>query len=208
MFRWAVKPAAQVDILAMGSPCVDLSALKNNPDDVFGSDGQTASGFAALFRYVRKHHPPIVLLENSDRLYAKLGNNDRKAAIHKVESFAKREGYILAHSIANAAAYGLPQNRPRCYMICVLNTESCVREPASILSTFEGFKCKPLPLKSTRFSEPTRFNMVDRDVGHRGACKEKWKVNFEAEREKLGKARGSKRGLTVTVSQSPSFLFG
>ena len=67
----SIRPCSlKVDIFTLGLPCVDLSSLNPTPAPIFPSNGeqcgQTASGFVALKKYVRKHHPKVVLLENSE----------------------------------------------------------------------------------------------------------------------------------------------
>lgn len=184
----------QVDILTMGLPCVDLSGLKNCPDLIFGrgASGQTATGFSSLRRYVRQRRPPIVLMENSDRMYHRLANSNGLPPIDTIEKFAIDEGYIVAHGVGNAAEFGLPQNRPRCYMMWVLGSQCAVQEPEPIKACFEGFKTKPLSLQSIRMREDSFFGASGRsaepDKRRQG---DRWRKDYDQEVQKLGKAHFS-----------------
>jgi site-specific DNA-cytosine methylase len=168
---------------------VDLSSLNPTPAPIFPSNGeqcgQTASGFVALKKYVRKHHPKVVLLENSDRMYARVKQNDYEPPIENLVQFAKKDGYTVTHSICNAADFGLPQNRPRCYMIWVLTRECCCNTETEIMDLWNNFKCSPLPLQSVCCDSRTGFQGCSRDG--EGRSGEKWRQGFDAESSKLGK---------------------
>ena len=153
----------KVDILTVGLPCVDLSSLNASPAQIFGRNdgppGSTASGFAALKRYVRKRRPKVVLLENSDRMYAKVQQNNCEPAINNLTKFASKEGYLVVDSILNACQFGIPQNRPRCL---------------------------PLSLQSTCWDSQSTFPVSKREwEGRHG---EKWRKGFKDQSSKLGEA--------------------
>lgn len=192
--RWSCS--LEVDILALGLPCVDLSSLNPTPAQIFGSNGgQTASGFAALKRYVRKNRPRVVLLENSDRMYARVKQNNYKPAVDNLVQFANGQGYTVAHGIQNACDYGLPQNRSRCYMIWILAQE-CQASDISIMNVMNGFKCLPLPLEKVACDMPSQFRKgCNRDS--EGRCGEKWRESFETESSKLGKVPDSAKTLIM-----------
>ena len=179
----------QVDILTVGLPCVDLSSLNASPAQIFGRNdgppGSTASGFAALKRYVRKRRPKVVLLENSDRMYAKVQQNNCEPAINNLTKFASKEGYLVVDSILNACQFGIPQNRPRCYMVWVLETECRNSQPLTP-EIFNQFKCLPLSLQSTCWDSQSTFPVSKREwEGRHG---EKWRKGFKDESSKLGEA--------------------
>ena len=178
-----------MDILTVGLPCVDLSSLKACPAQIFGRNdgpkGSTASGFAALKRYVHKRRPKIVLLENSDRMYAKVQQNNCQPAINNLAKFASKEGYQVVDSILNACQFGIPQNRPRCYMVWVLEAECNNSQPLTS-EIFNQFKCLPVPLQSICWASKSTFPVCKREwEGRHG---EKWRQGFKDESSKLGEA--------------------
>lgn len=173
----------------MGLPCVDLSSLNASPAPIFGRNdgppGSTASGFAALKRYVRKRRPKVVLLENSDRMYAKVQQNNFQPAIDNLTKFASKEGYRVVDSILNACHFGIPQNRPRCYMVWVLG-EECRNSQPLTAEVFNQFMCHPVPLQSICWDSPSTFSVSQREwEGRHG---EKWRQGFKEESSKLGEA--------------------
>ena len=110
----------RVHAVVAGLSCKTLSTLNNSTrstgnilSDQVGCTGRT---FAGMFGYVKRHLPPLVILENVRGLVK--GTRGRQN-IAWLENFAKRLGYVLIYQCFNCVDYGLPQDRPRVWLALV-----------------------------------------------------------------------------------------
>lgn len=108
------------ELLAMGFPCQDLSQA-GTTQGVFGR----ASGLVwKAFDLVEKQRVPWILIENVPFML----RLDRGRAIAAITSRLSDLGYKWAYRIIDARAFGLPQRRPRVYILASLKGD-----PASVL---------------------------------------------------------------------------
>jgi site-specific DNA-cytosine methylase len=107
----------RVHAVVAGLSCKTLSTLNNSTrltgnilSDQVGCTGRT---FAGLLGYVKRHLPPLVILENVRGLVK--GARGRQN-IAWLENFAKSLGYVLIYQCFNCVDYGLPQDRLRVWL--------------------------------------------------------------------------------------------
>ncbi|KAJ4375110.1 hypothetical protein N0V83_002194 [Neocucurbitaria cava] len=101
-----------LDILIAGFVCKDLSRMNNNGKNL-DSDGESGDTWRAVYTYVKRFRPSIVLLEN---VKAKTSTWD------DVVSRWDKIGYEAAWVYCDTKNYYLPQTRERMYMIAVERT--------------------------------------------------------------------------------------
>lgn len=133
------------DILTGGFPCQPFSqaGFKKGFDDTRGTL------FYDIAEIIRIKQPRAFFLENVRHLYA----HDNGKTFETIKKVLTEElGYSLYHNIVKASDHGLPQNRPRLFMI--------------------GFKNKKIPFEFPD-KKPLAFTMsdvfggakVNRDIG-------------------------------------------
>ena len=61
----------QVDLLVGGFPCVSLSMLTTTPGSVVDTECSSGRGYVGMEKYIKKHKPPMVLLENVATIFSK-----------------------------------------------------------------------------------------------------------------------------------------
>jgi DNA (cytosine-5)-methyltransferase 1 len=108
------------NLVAMGFPCQDLSQA-GNTQGVFGK----SSGLVwKAFDLIEKRRVPWVLIENVPFML----RLDRGRAMAAITSRLSALGYKWAYRVVDARAFGVPQRRPRVYLLA-----SLVGDPASVL---------------------------------------------------------------------------
>lgn len=60
----------QVDLLCAGFPCKSVSTLSTTPGSVVDSSCTSGIGWLGVESYVRRHRPPLLLLENVKSLFS------------------------------------------------------------------------------------------------------------------------------------------
>jgi DNA (cytosine-5)-methyltransferase 1 len=106
----AVRSIPQtVQIITAGFPCQDLSPAGR----VGGALGTNSSLVFEAFRIVEMAKPEFVLLENVPFML----RLDRGAAIDMIVSELEYLNYKWAYRIIDSAAFGIPQRRPRVFIL-------------------------------------------------------------------------------------------
>jgi len=95
-----------VELLTGGFPCQDLSQAGKTAGIL---DGKRSSLVGEVFRLVKKHDVPNVLLENVPFML-KL---DSGQAMHVLADAFEKLGYSWAYRVVNSQAFGVPQRRER-----------------------------------------------------------------------------------------------
>ncbi len=110
------KSIPDFDILTGGFPCQPFSqaGFKKGFDDTRGTL------FYDIAEIIRVKKPKAFFLENVRHLYA----HDNGKTFETIKKVLTEElGYSLYHNIVKASDHGLPQNRPRLFMIGFRNTK-------------------------------------------------------------------------------------
>jgi site-specific DNA-cytosine methylase len=182
-----------VDLLVAGTSCVDYSNLNNEKQDL-DAHGESGRTFRGMMSWVKKHRPPIVILENVC-----------SAPWPRIQTYFEKNGYSAVHIRVDTKHYYIPHTRTRGYLLAVDEKHSKMPEiwknwvtsklkrPAS--ATLDAFL---LPSDDPRIHQAREklvqegFNGVDRRTGRTdwGRCESRH------QRARLDEALGSKRPLT------------
>lgn len=111
----APVPPGQLDLLAGGPPCPPFSKsrfyLKDKPRAMDDPNGwETINGYMEVLAWMR---PRAFILENVKGLAYKV----HEPALKEIISRANQLGYDVKARVLNAANYGVPQIRERCFVI-------------------------------------------------------------------------------------------
>ena len=137
----------RVDILIAGFSCKDLSDLNNHSaEGGINGDGSTGRTFQGVVNHVERHRPQIVLMENVYNIAKQADDSERDDIVGaKTDSIRQQFAelsYIVHFHKTNARDGGLPQSRPRVYIICY---RLCVDEAlASLQSAVQHALCDTL----------------------------------------------------------------
>jgi DNA (cytosine-5)-methyltransferase 1 len=103
------------DLLVGGFPCQDYSVARTL-NQAAGLEGRKGVLWWQIHRVLERNGPPLVLLENVDRLLkSPAGQRGRDFAV-MLACFA-RLGYVVEWRVVNAADYGFPQRRRRVFIV-------------------------------------------------------------------------------------------
>lgn len=181
-----------VDMLIAGTSCVDYSNLNNEKQDI-DAQGESGRTFRGMLNWVRRHRPPIVILENVCG-----------APWDRVTKYFAEVNYSAKFMRVDTKNFYIPHTRTRVYLLAVDRKESSIPEqwvnkvkamhrPAS--STLDAFL---LPSDDPRIHQARErlvkesFNAVDRRTGRTdwGRCESRH------QRARLEEELGAKRPLT------------
>lgn len=117
-----IKSLPQVDLIAAGFPCQDLSQAGRTA----GISGKASSLVAEVFRLLRKKHsgPRWLLLENVPFMLQLQRGKAMRYLVDELEEL----GFTWAYRVVDARAFGIPQRRHR-----VLLVASRTEDPRPVL---------------------------------------------------------------------------
>lgn len=183
-----VDVPGHVDLLVAGTSCVDYSGL-NNKKKGMEDKGESGRTFYGMLNWVKRHKPPLVLLENvKGAPWQGVG-----------EKFAE-SGYDAAYSnLFDTKNYYIPHTRQRGYLVATLNCEDDLAENWELLSRYlmrpasspvEQFM---LPSDDPRIQH-TRIQLARGEGGGKGRSTTDWsrcqgKHERARDEEELGKKR-------------------
>lgn len=180
-------------MLIAGTSCVDYSNLNTQKQDI-DDNGESGRTFRGMMTWVKKHRPPIVILENVC-----------SAPWDKVQKYFEDNGYSASSIRVDTKEYYIPHTRTRGYLVAVNARKSGIpkkwadmvkkklNRPAS--STLDAFL---LPSDDPRIHQARQklvqesFNALDRRTGRTdwGRCESRH------QRARLEENLGAKRPLT------------
>jgi DNA (cytosine-5)-methyltransferase 1 len=105
-----------IDLITGGFPCQDLSQAGKAAGIL---DGRQSSLVSEIFRLVKKHKVPNVLLENVSFML-KL---DSGRAMDVLASAFEKLGYKWAYRVVNSLSFGVPQRRERVIFLACLDVD-------------------------------------------------------------------------------------
>ncbi len=104
------------DILCAGFPCQPFSQVgqkkgfKDKEDD-------RGNMFFEIIRIIQEKRPKVLFLENVRNLV----NHDDGRTFKIIKDNVEKNGYSFNWKVIKASDHGLPQHRPRIYMVCFRN---------------------------------------------------------------------------------------
>lgn len=105
----------RADLLVGGFPCQDYSVAKTLNAAV-GIEGVKGVLWWQIHRMVRLTEPPLLLLENVDRLLKSPASQRGRDFAIMLASLSDL-GYVVEWRVVNAADYGFPQKRRRVFIV-------------------------------------------------------------------------------------------
>lgn len=106
---------ASTELLTAGFPCQDLSQAGNT----LGITGNRSGLVGEVFRLLRRHRAPWVLLENVPFML-QLG---RGRALDVIVSELEALGYRWAYRVVDTRSFGVPQRRQRVFLLASLDAD-------------------------------------------------------------------------------------
>ncbi len=103
------------DLLVGGFPCQDYSVAKTL-NQAHGIEGKKGVLWWAIYRILERKRPPLVFLENVDRLLKSPASQRGRDFAIMLACLADL-GYLVEWRVVNAADYGFPQRRRRVFII-------------------------------------------------------------------------------------------
>ena len=160
VFTSAVKKWGRIDLVAGGPPCPSFSKSrfyrKEMPralDDPNGSE--TINGFINVVKLVR---PRAFVLENVKGL----SYGVHREALDIILRKTSRVGYSVSWKVLNAADYGVPQIRERCFVVGILDGTFSFPEPTHA----ENADDKPRWISAGQVLHDLDTRKNASDVGH------------------------------------------
>ncbi|KAF5350208.1 hypothetical protein D9758_007844 [Tetrapyrgos nigripes] len=179
-----VPVPGDVDLLVAGTSCVDYSSLNNEKQDI-EANGESGRTFRGMLSWVKKHRPPLVILENVCG-----------APWGFVKSKFEQNGYSADYSRVDTKQFYIPHTRTRVYLVAVDKKKSSIpatwkdmvlnklKRPAS--STLDAFL---LPSDDPRIHS-------QRALDRRSGRTDWTRCESRHQRARLEEELGSKRPLT------------
>lgn len=179
----------KVDILVAGFPCVSISPLTTTPGSVMDGSCQSGLGFKSVESYCKKHLPPMVLLENVGSLFhQRTVEGEAISAYDRMVKALRKLGYRVVGLPCNTADYGLPQQRCRAWVMCILESECDSDAEELMVKALKAFKCQPLPLEVLISDNQTSQASQPKPRGKKDEVP-KWKTALTWECQRLGKEK-------------------
>lgn len=103
----------QIDVLAGGFPCQDISSAGDRWGNRKGTDGERSGLWWEFARVIEVAEPRWVIIENTGRLRNGRDGADLRAVVEELD----RRAYVGIGLILDVAAFGLPARRPRAFLV-------------------------------------------------------------------------------------------
>lgn len=132
------------ELLVGGFPCQDYSVAKLL-NQAHGIQGKKGVLWWQIYRLLEKSRPPLVFLENVDRLL-KSPAQQRGRDFAIMLSSMSALGYAVEWRVVNAADYGFPQRRRRVFIIGRRDLDGDLIRGTDLLYR-EGVLARSLPVK-------------------------------------------------------------
>lgn len=152
------------ELLVGGFPCQDYSVARTL-SQAAGIEGKKGVLWWEIHKIVDRKRPPILLLENVDRLLkSPAGRRGRDFAI--ILASLMRLDYAVEWRVVNAADYGFPQRRRRVFILAYHERTRAYKqlatETAASWITDQGILCHAFPSDAV---EPTMLPIPTAIVG-------------------------------------------
>ncbi|CAK9035314.1 Modification methylase HaeII (M.HaeII) (Cytosine-specific methyltransferase HaeII), partial [Durusdinium trenchii] len=152
-------------------------------------------GFLGVERYVKRHRPKMVLLENVRSLFEKRQVEGGDSAYEIVRRRLAKLGYAVSGAVYNTADFGLPQQRNRAWLLCVLESELATSE-SQLEKDMNLFRrhCTPMS-KCVDLSATFEKEPQERKPGKPGKPDAKWRDALDQQFDIYGKELARLQGV-------------
>ena len=112
------KEIPSFDICLAGFPCVafSLAGKRMGFKDLYKGQSRGIL-FMDVVRICEHHKPKVIFCENVQNLV----NHDRGHTFKVIKEAFEEIGYTVHYKVLNSKDFGVPQNRPRIYIVCFRN---------------------------------------------------------------------------------------
>lgn len=139
------EPIPDHELLVGGFPCQDYSVAKTL-GQAHGIEGKKGILWWAIYRILEDKRPPLVFLENVDRLL-KSPANQRGRDFAIILACLSDLGYLVEWRVVNAADYGFPQRRRRVFIVARSSTDIRLESSQADGAIYdEGLLARALPV--------------------------------------------------------------
>lgn len=141
----------EYDILCAGFPCQPFSqaGYKRGFQDEKDNRGNM---FFSIVKFLEEHQPRAFFLENVRHLI----KHDEGRTFATIERILTEHGYSFAYKVVKASEFGLPQHRPRVFIVGFLKED---------VKNWQDFKF-PEPRELTRFMSDIFGEPCNKTIGY------------------------------------------
>jgi DNA (cytosine-5)-methyltransferase 1 len=172
---------SDIDVLISSFPCQSFSLAGKKKGFDCPKNGNL---FDKSYEMIEQILPKIVIFENVKNITSKKFN-----AIENITEKMEKIGYTCSYKILNGIDYGIPQNRERWFMVCLLHKKEKFEFP------------KPIPLQK-KMKDFLETEPIER------SCVEKLKPYFEDQYKKNYRSNKGLLKLFDGCSQHPNIFTG
>ena len=168
--------AGKVDLLAGGPPCQGFSHIgRRRPDD------PRNQLFKAYLELVELLQPRLLLLENVRGFTCNFRTPGEKPVENFAESLQRwlRVHHDVAYQIVHAAKFGIPQTRPRYFLVAALKNLGIKREVESVFGNLERQVGSFLSERQLPRRPTARDAISDLEIGRNGTVPSRDSKGFE-----------------------------
>ena len=149
IFNCNTSDIPDFDVICSGFPCQPFSQIGKRKGFTENLEGR-GNIFFELLRIIKDKQPQVIFLENVRHII----KHDEGRTFKRIEKEIRDLNYSFYHQVIKASDFGLPQHRPRTFMIGFKNEDR-------VDSFFQFPKSKPLKMTMSDV-----FNAkCDRDLG-------------------------------------------
>jgi len=134
------------ELLVGGFPCQDYSVARTL-SQAEGLQGKKGVLWWEIYRLIRMKRPPLLFLENVDRLL-KSPANQRGRDFAVMLACLSDLGYLVEWRVINAADYGFPQKRRRVFIIGRSIVDDIIFDSPMSWLMHDGVLAKAFPVKN------------------------------------------------------------
>jgi len=176
MFNRDLGSLPDIDLYVCGFPCQSFSIANPNRQ---GFEIKHGTLFFEAFKVIEHKRPKYFVLENVKGL---ISHNNGETYTVVREYLSTLEDYTIHYKVLNTMDFGVPQNRPRLYMIGIRNAESTTFEiPKTYRYNVSHFLDTSLPSDTERCLIPRRKKCLEWAVKNYSIDEqEEWVVNIGA----------------------------
>ena len=141
----------EYDILCAGFPCQPFSQAGYKRGFQDGKDNR-GNMFFSILKFLKAHKPRAFFLENVRHLV----KHDEGRTFATIEQMLRNQGYSFAFKVVKASEFGLPQHRPRVFIVGFHKKK---------VTNWEDFRF-PEPRELTRFMSDIFGEPCNKSIGY------------------------------------------